>query len=345
MTNDKNLYNGGEEEELNITDEDIDRELADLDTDNSAEEDEVLAEGFSSDEKRKPGFLAKIKSMGRGKLIIFALIIIVVLYILIKILASGHQQNFNDIKPVTNTKTAASLNDENEKSLSAVKAANNKQSLLPTSAAVDSSLDASNDELVQPKKTNSKLNGLKTPSVSATESAVGTQDASDQVTKSQEEASATNTSSKNSAAADRNQTALLAEIKSLQNNNQQLAKQLEQVSSQLNQLGQTVGSLHGEVGQLGQQVVEIGQQKKAQNADAADSNFSASQQRAPAANINSKYYVEAVVPGRAWLEGPDNHTLTVAVGDELPGLGMVTGIDPYTGNITMSSGQTIKYGP
>lgn len=57
------------------------------------------------------------------------------------------------------------------------------------------------------------------------------------------------------------------------------------------------------------------------------------------------YYVQAMVPGRAWLRTANGVTSTVKVGDNLPGYGLILTIDPNQGTVTTSSGITISYGP
>lgn len=57
----------------------------------------------------------------------------------------------------------------------------------------------------------------------------------------------------------------------------------------------------------------------------------------------SKYEVQAIVPGRAWLLTKEGNTLTVAVGDSLPGDGIVVGIDVLSGVVTTSSGKILTY--
>jgi intracellular multiplication protein IcmG len=58
----------------------------------------------------------------------------------------------------------------------------------------------------------------------------------------------------------------------------------------------------------------------------------------------TSYFVEAVVPGRAWLQTSNGRTVTVTIGERLNGYGLVTLIDPYTGNVKTSSGAMIRYG-
>lgn len=336
----------GDEEELNITDDDIDRELAGLDAeqDVSDAEAELSEDDFAAATQKKKGLLGKLKSMSRGRLILLIFIIIAVLYVVIKAMFSGRSDNFSNIQPATNS-TAPAVVSGNEKSLASIKSSASNKS--------DSSVAASSksSSLSEPKQT---TGGSENKTVAQPKSSI-TVPASSSKTQQQQASSGSHNNASSSAngmsaqvitgtgQASNNQAALIAEIKSLQNNNQQLAQKLSEVSSQLSQLGQKVGSLHGEVGHLGQQVTEIGQHSTQAQADNANSAGQANDGLVHGSN--GSYYVEAVVPGRAWLEGPDGDTITVAVGDSLPNLGVISKIDPYTGDVTTSSGEVIKYGP
>ena len=55
------------------------------------------------------------------------------------------------------------------------------------------------------------------------------------------------------------------------------------------------------------------------------------------------YFVQALIPGRAWLRTSNGGILTVRIGDSIPGYGMVESIDPSQGVITTSSGETIQF--
>ena len=59
----------------------------------------------------------------------------------------------------------------------------------------------------------------------------------------------------------------------------------------------------------------------------------------------SKYYLQGLVPGRAWLRARDGETLTVQVGDKVPGYGTVQVIDPAKSVVVTSSGILIRYSP
>ena len=56
-----------------------------------------------------------------------------------------------------------------------------------------------------------------------------------------------------------------------------------------------------------------------------------------------RYYVQAVIPGRAWLKGADGSALTITVGSTIPGYGKVRSIDPYSGIVSISSGIKLYY--
>lgn len=56
-----------------------------------------------------------------------------------------------------------------------------------------------------------------------------------------------------------------------------------------------------------------------------------------------KYYIQAVIPGRAWLIATNGATLTVREGTIIAGYGMVKLIDPIQGRVMTSSGQVIRF--
>lgn len=55
------------------------------------------------------------------------------------------------------------------------------------------------------------------------------------------------------------------------------------------------------------------------------------------------YYIQAVIPGRAWLMSSNGSTLTVREGTVIPGYGVVKLIDPEQGKVMTSSGRTIRF--
>lgn len=55
------------------------------------------------------------------------------------------------------------------------------------------------------------------------------------------------------------------------------------------------------------------------------------------------YYIQAVIPGRAWLIGSNGSTLTVREGTKIAGYGTVKLIDSIQGRVLTSSGQVIRF--
>ncbi len=55
------------------------------------------------------------------------------------------------------------------------------------------------------------------------------------------------------------------------------------------------------------------------------------------------YYIQAVIPGRAWLIGTNGSTLTVREGTKIAGYGIVKLIDSLQGRVLTSSGQVIRF--
>lgn len=57
------------------------------------------------------------------------------------------------------------------------------------------------------------------------------------------------------------------------------------------------------------------------------------------------YYIQAIIPGRAWLFLPNGATITIRNGSRVPGYGFISQIDPRQGRILTSSGRVIRFSP
>ena len=55
------------------------------------------------------------------------------------------------------------------------------------------------------------------------------------------------------------------------------------------------------------------------------------------------YYIQAIIPGRAWLIATNGSTITVREGTQIAGYGVVKLIDPNQGRVLTSSGQVIRF--
>jgi intracellular multiplication protein IcmG len=56
-----------------------------------------------------------------------------------------------------------------------------------------------------------------------------------------------------------------------------------------------------------------------------------------------RYYINAIIPGRAWLVATNGSTLTVREGSRVPGLGIIKLIDAGQGRVLTSSGKMIRF--
>lgn len=71
----------------------------------------------------------------------------------------------------------------------------------------------------------------------------------------------------------------------------------------------------------------------------------ASQQSQQEVRKIETYFVQAVIPGRAWLKDSNGKIITVAIGDQVPGgYGRVTHINSRDGVVTTNKGAQIEYG-
>ncbi len=55
------------------------------------------------------------------------------------------------------------------------------------------------------------------------------------------------------------------------------------------------------------------------------------------------YYIQAIIPGRAWLINTQGNTITVKVGSRVPNYGVVDKIDPLQGRVITSSGKILRF--
>jgi intracellular multiplication protein IcmG len=55
------------------------------------------------------------------------------------------------------------------------------------------------------------------------------------------------------------------------------------------------------------------------------------------------YYIQALIPGRAWLKASNGSTITVIEGSMIGGYGKVQVIDPHQGEVILSNGTKIKF--
>ena len=291
---DKLSFNEGEEEEFHITDEDIDRELAAMETDQSSpSSDETASEAVNTKPSVKDRFAA-LKQLKRKHWIIIIVIAIMLLFGLIKFIGGSQSQaSFSQITPLQTTPTLS-----------------NKVGLETKKAETD--LEKAVFEPSSKPETTAPL--LPTPTLS--QPAV--------------------VASKTDVTAVATDDAKLTQVlEAIQQQNQMLTQQLTALSGRVVGLESTLTQSSQAVEGLSQQMVTL---KKGETPAAPMPRLAQSVPTGP------QYTVEAVVPQRAWLQAGDGSTITVMIGDDIPGLGAVVSIDPYSGNVTTASGTVVKYG-
>lgn len=129
-----------------------------------------------------------------------------------------------------------------------------------------------------------------------------------------------------------NQNMIQSNVNSIQN-------QMGGQSAQLNDLSNKLDQAMIQINQLTALVQEQSQQIQALKTKPRKPAVHRVQRVAPA----MVYYIQAIIPGRAWLIASNGSTITVREGSSIPGYGVVKLIDPSNGKVMTSSGKTIVF--
>jgi intracellular multiplication protein IcmG len=145
-----------------------------------------------------------------------------------------------------------------------------------------------------------------------------------------------------------NQADRIANIeKNLQSNIESMQDKIAQLSSEVNTLATTNQALTQQMTDLASKLL-VSQQAleellAAKKALPVIPKSQANMKKALHKSESLAYFVQAVIPGRAWLINSQGGTLTVRVGSKVPGWGVVHRIDALQGRVTMSSGRIIAF--
>ncbi len=159
------------------------------------------------------------------------------------------------------------------------------------------------------------------------------------------------TTSATAAASDvPNDNSLAMQVQTLNQENQALTLKLQAVTAQseatsarANNLGKVVAQMQTQLKQMTQTSPPPLQRPKSVAAEPTTT------PRASTATRESKtalvYYVQAIIPGRAWIGDSNGRIITVTQGDRVEVLNStVRNIDPINGIVTLSNGMQIEYG-
>ncbi|MDF1684137.1 MAG: type IVB secretion system protein IcmG/DotF [Legionellaceae bacterium] len=111
------------------------------------------------------------------------------------------------------------------------------------------------------------------------------------------------------------------------------------MTASLNDIKQSMEQMNDKMEQQSQQMVRLQSIKRTRRSTAS---------KPKARKVTPKverthYYIQAIIPGRAWLMSTKGATLTVSRGSAVPGYGDVRLINPKLGRVFMSSGRVIQF--
>lgn len=169
-------------------------------------------------------------------------------------------------------------------------------------------------------------------------------------------AAAPTSSNTNTASTDNdNSTQMQMQIQTLNAQNQTLALKLQQVTAQSEAAAARATSLAKTVAGLQAQMAKLDRQLKSDTKVSPPSPLKRPSERAEVmvSGATSQvvtpssvaYYVQAIIPGRAWIADSNGRIVTVTLGDRFEALNTtVKAIDPINGLVTLSNGRQIEYG-
>lgn len=108
---------------------------------------------------------------------------------------------------------------------------------------------------------------------------------------------------------------------------------IEQLNAQVNKLNQTIELLTTQLNKQSNEINSLMRKMRPQPV----------KQATRPKTEPLVYYVQAAIPGRAWLIASNGSTLTVGTGSSIPGYGMVRLIDSTQGKVVTSSGRIIRF--
>jgi intracellular multiplication protein IcmG len=146
-----------------------------------------------------------------------------------------------------------------------------------------------------------------------------------------------------------NTSALSQKVDSIETNQQNVQSQVSSMNEQVGNVNNNVNNLTAQITKLNQTIADLTTQLNRQSEE-----ITILMQRTKPKPIRRPvrpyrygqaniYYINAVIPGRAWLIGTNGSTLTVREGTKIAGYGVVKLIDSMEGRILTSSGRVIRF--
>ncbi len=132
------------------------------------------------------------------------------------------------------------------------------------------------------------------------------------------------------------QDSINAKISTVTEDNIKMANQYQDLSEKLNKLAMQIEKLSSAVEDQSQSIVSLSIRRE------HPPRRRQSRQQVVRPQF-MRYFVKAVIPGRAWLIAENGSTLTVRKGSVVPGYGLVTMVDVSQGQVMTSSGKIITF--
>lgn len=140
---------------------------------------------------------------------------------------------------------------------------------------------------------------------------------------------------------------LQSKISKIEVRQENLSSEISTANGQISDVSSNVETLTGKITDLNSAIAVLSEKLDAQSREIERLTSRAVAKpvihAARPAKHYLKYYVQAIIPGRAWLVATNGSTLTVREGSTLAGYGKVKLIDPNQGRVITSSGQVIRF--
>lgn len=145
-----------------------------------------------------------------------------------------------------------------------------------------------------------------------------------------------------------NNSELSQKVSSIEVTQQSVRSEVGTVSQQVGVVNNNINNLNNQIASLNQTINALATQLAKQSEEINMLMVRTQPKRVVKHIIKTtipriNYYIQAVIPGRAWIIGTNGSTLTVREGTKIAGYGIVRLIDPLEGRVVTSSGQVIRF--
>lgn len=144
-------------------------------------------------------------------------------------------------------------------------------------------------------------------------------------------------------------TELVKKVSAVEASQESVRSEFNAVSQKVSGVNDNLNNLNAQINNLNQAITNLSNQvlKQSEEINVLMARAQPKKRVKPISHSTVSeplaYYIQAVIPGRAWLIGTNGSTLTVSEGTKISGYGMVTLIDSMQGRVLTSSGQVIKF--